>query len=76
MDESRIPPIQISLAAARVNAGLTQKDVAKAMGVSKNTIVSIENGKRMPKAAELSFFSEIYKMPKAVFSLSTELTSS
>lgn len=33
---------QISLAAARVNAGLTQEEVAKAMKVGKQTIVSWE----------------------------------
>lgn len=35
---------QISLAAARVNAGLTQEDVAKALKVGKQTIVSWEKG--------------------------------
>ena len=35
---------QISLAAARVNAGLTQEEVAKAMKVGKQTIVSWEKG--------------------------------
>lgn len=34
--------IQISLAAARVNAGMTQEKVAKEMHVSKNTIVNWE----------------------------------
>ncbi len=32
----------ISIKAARVNAGLTQLDVAKALGKSKTTIVSYE----------------------------------
>ena len=36
--------LQISLAAARVNAGMTQDDVAKKMKVSKNTIVKWEKG--------------------------------
>ena len=36
--------LQISLAAARVNANLTQEDVARAMHLSKNTIVNWEKG--------------------------------
>lgn len=36
---------KITLAAARVNAGMTQEEVAKEMHVSKNTIVNWENGK-------------------------------
>ena len=34
--------LQISLAAARVNAGMTQEDVAKRMHVSKNTVINWE----------------------------------
>ncbi len=33
----------ISIKAARVNVGLTQREVAKALGKSKNTIVSYES---------------------------------
>ena len=66
--------IKITLAAARVNAGMTQEEVAKEMKVSKNTIVNIENGKRKIKMAELSFFSELYKLPKDCFILPNELT--
>lgn len=35
---------KISLAAARVNAGLTQDEVAKRMHVSKTTILNWEKG--------------------------------
>ena len=34
--------LKISLAAARVNAEMTQEDVAKEMHVSKNTVVNWE----------------------------------
>jgi DNA-binding XRE family transcriptional regulator len=37
-----------SLKAARVNAGLTQDFVAKAVKKSKNTIVSYEKGRSIP----------------------------
>lgn len=40
--------MRISLKAARVNAGLTQCDVAKHIKKSKNTIVSYEKGRSVP----------------------------
>lgn len=55
--------IQISLAAARVNAGLTQEEVAKALKVSKNTIVAWEKGTSEPKTSQAREMSELYKMP-------------
>ena len=36
--------LQITLAAARVNAGFTQEEVAKKMGISKQTIINWEKG--------------------------------
>ena len=55
--------LQISLAAARVNAGLTQEDVAKALKVGKQTIVSWEKGKSEPKMSQGRELSELYKIP-------------
>ena len=40
--------MRFSLKAARVNAGLTQDFVAKAVKKSKNTIVSYEKGRSVP----------------------------
>ncbi len=56
--------LQISLAAARVNAKLTQEDVARKMQVSKQTIVNWENGKVIPKPAQFNMMCEIYSMPR------------
>ncbi len=53
----------ISLAAARVNAGLTQDDVAKEMNVSKNTVVSWEKYKSEPSITQGIKLSELYNMP-------------
>lgn len=55
--------LQISLAAARVNAGMTQEDVAREMHVSKQTIVNWEKGKVMPNFATLNTLSSLYKIP-------------
>lgn len=55
--------LQISLAAARVNAGLTQEEVAKKMKISKNTLVNWEKGKSTPSFASLQSLSYLYKMP-------------
>ena len=55
--------IKISLAAARVNAGLTQVDIAREMHLSKQTIVNWENGKNIPKPAQLEMYCRICKFP-------------
>jgi DNA-binding XRE family transcriptional regulator len=56
--------IQISLAAARVNAGLTQEDVAKKMKVTKQTIVNWEKGRTELKPAEFYMMCDMYGIPK------------
>lgn len=55
--------LQISLKAARVNAGLTQKDVAKAVDVDVSTIMNWENGKSSPRAPQIVALSELYGIP-------------
>lgn len=55
---------QISLAAARVNANMTQEDTAKAMKVSKTTVVNWEKGKVIPGIPEVEMMSRLYKVPQ------------
>lgn len=55
--------LQISLAAARVNAGLTQEEVARHMHVGKQTIVAWENGNSEPKLSQARELSNLYNMP-------------
>lgn len=55
--------IQISLAAARVNAKLTQEDVAKKMKIGKRTIINWEKGVSIPSFADLKMLSDIYGIP-------------
>lgn len=54
---------QISLAAARVNAGMTQDDVAKEMHVTKQTIVNWEKGASEPTIGQARNLSSIYDIP-------------
>lgn len=53
----------ISLAAARVNAELTQAEVAKMIGVTTKTIRSYEKGHTVPPSPTLKKLSKIYKIP-------------
>lgn len=55
--------VQISLASARVNANMTQDDVAKEMHVSKQTIVNWEKNKVVPSLATMEKLSRLYNMP-------------
>ena len=55
--------LQISLAAARVNAGMTQEDVAKRMGISKQTVVNWEKGKVVPRIPEMEMLTRMYGIP-------------
>ncbi|MDO4332618.1 MAG: helix-turn-helix transcriptional regulator [Eubacteriales bacterium] len=68
--------IQISLAAARVNAELTQEDVAKRMKISKTTIVNWEKGKITPKIPELEMLATIYDIPVDCIFLPSKSTKS
>ena len=54
---------KISLAAARVNANMTQEDAAKEMKVSKKTVINWEKGSAVPSFASLKALSELYKIP-------------
>lgn len=55
--------IRISLVAARVNAGLKQREMAKILGVDTNTIHNWENAKSEPTASQLRKISEISGIP-------------
>ena len=55
---------QISLAAARVNANMTQNDTAKAMKVSKTTIINWEKGKIVPGIPQIEMMSRLYGIPQ------------
>ena len=66
--------LKISLAAARVNADLTQEDVAKKLRISKNTLLNWEKGRSTPSYATMTVLSEMYGVPMDNIRLPSELT--
>lgn len=55
--------IRISLAAARVNARMTQQELAKALNVSKVTVCNWETGKTEPSLSQLILISKLSGIP-------------
>ena len=54
--------LKISLKAARVNAGLSQKEAAKLLKVSNKTLHSWESGETSPSAKYIDAICELYKV--------------
>ncbi len=54
---------RISLAAARVNAKLTQKEAAETIGVSNATLIKWESGETVPTADRAEQLSKLYRCP-------------
>ena len=54
---------KISLKAARINADMTQDEVAERIGRSKQTIVNWESGRTEIKYKDLAFLSDMYEIP-------------
>ena len=65
---------KISLAAARVNAEMTQEEVAEIMHVSKNTIINWEKGRVEGSFAILNTLASIYNYPIDFISLPKKST--
>lgn len=54
--------IKISMAAARINAGLTQKQVCAALNISKTTLVNYEKGRTIPDVKIGGELAKLYNM--------------
>lgn len=52
--------MKLTLKAARVNKGLTQKDAAKLMGVSRNVISNWERQISFPDVLQVKRIEEVY----------------
>lgn len=54
--------MKIQLKAARVNANLTQEDVAKTLKISKNSIVNYESYASVPSVELAKKLADLYEM--------------
>ena len=54
--------IKISLAAARKNAGLTQKQTCEALNISKTTLVNYEKGRTIPDCKIAGEIAKLYNL--------------
>ncbi len=55
--------IKITLASARVNVGLNQKQAALELGVSNRTLCSWEKGESFPDALQIDKICKLYGVP-------------
>jgi len=62
MQDVTFPP-KISLAAARVNAGLLQEAAAAKLGITPETLRSWENGKTVPGYDKVMAICDLYQYP-------------
>lgn len=53
--------LAITLKAARVNAGMTQKNAAKALEITTTTLVNYEAGRSIPKIDMAQKMANLYK---------------
>ena len=65
---------KITMEAARVNAGLTQAELAEKMGVTRPYVNAVENGRMELKSWYLLAFCQLTNMDTADILLPTEST--
>ncbi|GKV66734.1 MULTISPECIES: helix-turn-helix transcriptional regulator [unclassified Sporosarcina] len=54
--------MKLSLEALRVNAGMTQQDVADRLGVSRSTVIKWEGGIVEPKELVIYALAKLYEV--------------
>ena len=55
--------MEISIKAARVNAGYTQKYVCETVNISKTTLCNYEKGRTIPDLLTAQKLAKLYNMP-------------
>lgn len=56
--------LKLSLAAARINSKMTQKQVAEMLNVSQITIHNWESGKTVPNWEKVEQLEELFNIPR------------
>lgn len=64
--ESTIPPDRLAVSAARTGTGLSQREFAKALGVSVRTVQDWEQGRREPSGAARTLLHIAAKHPNVL----------
>lgn len=59
--------IQISLAAARVNANYTVKEASEAFGITEKTLISYEKGRVSPREEVIQKMEKLYNLNRKHF---------
>ena len=55
--------MEITLKSARINAGLTQEEAAKLIGITKDTLGNYERGKSFPDVPVIKKIEDVYGIP-------------
>ncbi len=67
LPEAEYKAFLVKLIAARKARGMTQRDVAEALGIPQPRVSRIETGERMVNAVELRHFATLYRKPLSYF---------
>ena len=63
MKQQDFIPDGISLKAARVNAGFTQKEAAKQLEIGESTLIKYEKGETFPTVPIIKRIEALYRVP-------------
>jgi DNA-binding XRE family transcriptional regulator len=62
--DRKLKMLQISMSAARVNANMTQDDIAREMHISKQTVINWEKGRITPNIAQFEMYCRLCGISK------------
>ncbi len=65
---------RISLEAARVNAGISQKEAAKRLGINVGTLSNWERGQTFPSVEKFKALCDLYGCPSDLIFLRKKFT--
>ena len=66
-DKMPVERMALTYRAARVNAGYSQEQAAKLLGISRTILSKWENGDSEPKRSQMELMAKTYDVPVTVF---------